>query len=162
MPPGRLYRWECLSRLHPITGPHLRPEQGSLSRHGSRLFHCPTLSDSPASETTYLIVYFWTALRERLLLSHLVALVTSCFVVRSMPEIWPTDTAAERRMAGPASPDAGPDDSQVPLLPTGWIAQWDARCVLGLLLVSHLSSPPLFHTQASRFPSLGSADCLLD
>ena len=30
-------------------------------------------------------------------------------------------------MAGPASPDAGPDDSQVPLLPTGWIAQWDSR-----------------------------------
>merc|ERR1711939_109589 len=29
-------------------------------------------------------------------------------------------------MAGPASPDAGPDDSQVPLLPTGWIAQWDS------------------------------------
>jgi hypothetical protein len=32
-------------------------------------------------------------------------------------------------MAGPASPDAGPDDSQVPLLPTGWIAQWDSGCV---------------------------------
>lgn len=32
-------------------------------------------------------------------------------------------------MAGPASPDSGPDDSQVPLLPTGWIAQWDSRQV---------------------------------
>ncbi|KAF2417693.1 hypothetical protein EJ08DRAFT_70909 [Tothia fuscella] len=30
-------------------------------------------------------------------------------------------------MAGPASPDAGPDDSTVPALPTGWIAQWDSR-----------------------------------
>lgn len=28
-----------------------------------------------------------------------------------------------------SSPDAGPDDTQVPALPPGWIAQWDSESV---------------------------------
>jgi len=37
----------------------------------------------------------------------------------------------------PASPDAGPDDTQIPELPSGWIAQWDARFVL-ILCPAHV------------------------
>lgn len=29
----------------------------------------------------------------------------------------------------PLSPDAGPTDPHLPKLPSGWIAQWDSRCV---------------------------------